>query len=176
MKNAAKLAVCSISTAVSVVLMFFGGISFVLTYAMPMIVGLFMIMLCETFNKSTAVITYTATSLLSFILVSDKECFLMYVMFFGYYPIVRYSIEKLKNKPIKMILKLCIFNISLILCQLALIYVFNIPFLEEGEGKIFIIVFAVLMNFLFVLYERLLISLTILYKKKIEKRIKKLFK
>ena len=89
MKNATRLAVCGIVTALSVVLLFLGGIAFFLAYAMPMIVGLFMIMLKSTFGTSSAWITYAATSSLSFILVADKECMLMYVMFFGFIPSFR---------------------------------------------------------------------------------------
>ncbi|MDD6728379.1 MAG: hypothetical protein PUE08_04065 [Eubacteriales bacterium] len=175
-KNASILAVCSISTALSVVLLFLGGITFVLAYAMPMLVGLLMIMLKTTFGTKSAWITYTAVALLSFMLVTDKECMLMYVMLFGCYPMIRDAIERLKNKPIKILLKFLFFNIMLTLCQLALVYIFGIPFLSEGEGKYFIIVFAVLMNFLFIIYDKMIDAVTKLYKIKIEKRIKKLFK
>ncbi|MGN1328455.1 MAG: hypothetical protein ACI4V4_02020 [Eubacterium sp.] len=176
MNNATRIAVCSIVTALSCVLLFFGGITFVLAYAMPMLVSIAMIMLKTTFGTKSAWITFVATSLLSFMLVADKECVLMYITFFGYYPIVKCSIDKIKAKPLKVICKLLLFNAMLTVCQLILVYVLGIPFLEEGEGKYFIIVFAVLMNFLFVIYDYMINAVTDLYKLKIEKRIKKLFK
>lgn len=176
MKNSTRLAVCGIVTALSVVLLFLGGITFILAYTMPMLVGLFMIMLKRTFGASSAWITYAAVSALSFMLVADKECMLMYILFFGYYPIIQDSINKIKIKPAGVFVKLLIFNIMVFAVQLILVYVFGIPFLEEGEGKWLIILFAALMNLVFVFYDRILTSLAALYKIKIEKKIKKYFK
>lgn len=176
MKNATTIAVCSIVTALSCVLLFFGGITFVLAYAMPMLVSITMIMLKTTFGTKSAWITYIATSLLSFMLVADKECVLMYITFFGYYPIVKCGIDRIKAKPLRIILKLLLFNAMLTACQLILVYVFGIPFLDEGEGNFLIVLFAVMMNFLFVIYDFMIEAVTRLYKLKIEKRIKRLFK
>ena len=100
----------------------------------------------------------------------------MYVMFFGYYPIIKPYVDKIKIKPVRILLKLAVFNAMLAICQIILVYVFSIPFLDEGVGKWFIAVFAVLMNLLFLVYDRLISSVTVLYKRKIEKRIKKIFK
>lgn len=176
MKNSTRIAVCSVVTAMSVVLLFLGGITFVLAYAMPMLVGVFMIMLKRTFSASSAWITFTATSVLAFMLVADKECSLMYIVLFGYYPIIVSAFDKIKNKALQMIVKLLFFNTMFALCQIILFYAFGIPFLEEGEGKYIIILFALMMNFLFIIYDKLVGVLNILYAKKIEKRIKKLFK
>ena len=176
MKNAARLALCGIITALSVVLLFFGGIAFVLAYIMPMLVGLFAIMIKRIFSTASAWMTYAATSVLSFILVADKECMLMYVMFFGFYPIIHDSLNKIKVTPLRAAVKFLIFNITVSAAQLLLFYVFGIPFLEDGEGKWLIILFAILMNILFVMYDRLLITLTKLYEIKLEKKIKKFFK
>lgn len=176
MKNAAKLALCGVSTALSVVLLFLGGITSILAYTIPMIVGVFMIMLKTTFGNSCAWITFFCTSVLTFFCVPDKECMLMYVLFFGFYPIVQPDINKFRIKPLKFIVRFILFNVMLAVSQLILVYVFGIPFLEDGEGKIFIIIFALLMNILFIIYDRLLNSLYLLYKIKIEKRIKNLFK
>lgn len=176
MKKSTTLAVCSIVTALSVVLMFFGGITFIFAYIMPMLVGMLMIMLKRTFSTASAWITYTATSVLSFILVADKECMLMYVMLFGFYPIIQSGLNKIKITPLKILVKLIIFNTLLAGAQLILVYVFGIPFLEDGEGKWLIIVFAILMNIMFIIYDRLIVSLTKLYEIKLEKKIKKYFK
>lgn len=176
MKSATRLAVCGITTALSVVLLFFGGIAFVLAYIMPMFVGLLAVMLKRTFGASSAWITYTATSVLSFILVTDKECMLMYVMFFGFYPIIYDNLNKIKIFPLKIAAKFLIFNATVFAAQLMLVYAFGIPFLEEGEGNWLIILFAVLMNVLFIMYDRILSLLTKLYEIKLEKKIKKFFK
>lgn len=176
MKNATRLAVCGISTALCVVLLFFGGASFFLAYAMPMLAGMFMIMLKSSFGASAAWITYVSTSVLSFLLVADRECVLMYIMFFGFYPIIQSSVNRIKIKAVQWVVKLLLFNVLVFLVQLILVYVFGIPFLEEGEGRWLILLFAALMNVLFVLYDIILSKLTAIYIEKLESRIKKYFK
>lgn len=176
MKKAVSLAICSVITALSVILLFLGGITFVLAYAMPMFVGFFMIMLKRTFGVSCAWITYAATSALSFMLVSDKECMLMYVLFFGFYPMLQSGINKIKNKLLKILIKLIIFNVLFAAVQLLLFYVFGIPFLESGEAVYMAVIFILLMNVVFFIYDGLIVKLERLYVLKFEKRIKELLK
>lgn len=84
--------------------------------------------------------------------------------------------EKIKVKGLRIFTKLIFFNLMMILCQIILIKVFGIPFLEDGQSKWFIAVFALLMNIMFFVYEVLIDKVTLLYIYKLEKRIKKLFK
>ena len=83
MKTSVKAAVGGVSAALSVVLMFFGGIIYIFTYAVPMVLGVLMSVLKKTFTDSCALCVYAAVSVLSFIFVPEKEIVLMYVLFFG---------------------------------------------------------------------------------------------
>lgn len=176
MKKAMSVAVCGIIAALSVLMLFLGGLSFILAYAMPMLVGVLMIMLRRTFSVCAAWLTYAAVCALSLMLVNDKECMLMYILFFGYYPIIYDSFNKFTFKPFKYILKFLLFNIATAAVQLLLVFVFGIPFLEEGEAQWFIVLFAVLMNIIFVFYDRIIGKLYFIYEIKLEKRIKRYFK
>lgn len=172
MKKALPVAVCGVITALSVVLMLMLGAAFIFSYILPMVLGMFMIMIKRSFSTAYAWLTYASTSLLSVFLVAEKECMLMYVLFFGFYPIINERLNKITNKPLRALSKLVIFNSLISIVQLLLVFVFGIPFLEGGEGKWFIILFAVLMNILFVIYDKLLLNLTILYELKIEPKLK----
>ena len=176
MKNSVKIAVCGISTALSVVLLFLGGVMPLFIYIMPMASSFIMIMLRKTFGVSDAMITYVATSLLSFILVPNRECMLMYVMFFGFYPILFPRLAKIKNGFLRGFVKFLIFNIMVALVQLVLIYVFGIPFTEENTGVILIVIFVLSMYLLFVIYDIVVKLMYIVYERKLEKKIKKYFK
>lgn len=176
MKSAAKVAMCGICSALSVLVLFLGGIMTVFAYVAPMVTGIIMILLVSTFGYKSAWTTYIATSLLSFFLVPDKECMLMYVCFFGYYTIVREYLSKIKQSWISWIIKFLLFNISLVLANVILFYVFGIPFLAVDESKWLILLFALVMNILFIIYERLLRVMEMVYKLKIEKRVKKFIK
>ena len=176
MKNSIKIAMCSVMTALSVALLFLGGIMFAFGYIMPIVTSAFMIILKKTLSSSSAAITYVSTSILSMILVPDKECVLMYILFFGYYPLIYHALEKVRIKPVRCFIKLVVFNASQLLVQLMLVYIFHIPFLDEGEGKVFNVLFAILMNVLFAVYDFAIKAFWRIYVEKIEKRIKKYFK
>lgn len=176
-KKSLRVAMCGLAAALSVTLMFLGGVVYVFAYTVPMLLGLIAVMIKKSFGASSAVFVYIAVSVLSLILVPEKESVMMYVLFFGYYPIIRESFEKIKAKAIRFILKLILFNASLVAIELICVYVFGIPFFEDGVFSWWLLIgFAVAMNFVFVMYDFLLKTFLILYEKKIEKRVKKYIK
>ncbi len=172
MKPSVKVATCGVFTALSVVLMFFGGTVFVFSYVVPLVLGVLMIMLKKTLGVGSSVSVYVSTSILSFIIVPDKETVLLYVLFFGYYPIIKASLDKIKPKAVSMILKILLFNVSLTVIELLCVYVFGIPFFEDNGFSVAILIFfIVLMNVLFIMYEYILKYSLFLYERKFEKRI-----
>ena len=72
------------------------------------------ILIIET-KVNTAVISYVSTVILSVILVPNKLIVAPYVLFFGYYGITKYYIEKINKLSIEYILKLLNFNIYVFL-------------------------------------------------------------
>ncbi len=176
LKKSTQIAVCGLSTALSVALLFLGGAAFFLAYTIPMFAGFLLIAVKKTFGTSSAVITYVSTSLLSLMIVTDRECAIMYVFCFGCYPLVQDSLNKIKNAFLRVLLKFLFLNSLLAAGQLILVFVFAIPFLEEGEGRIFILIFALAMNLIFFLYDRILGRLLFLYSNILEKHIKRIFK
>ena len=69
------------------------------------------ISIIRTSIKNT-ILVYVASSVLSFFLVPTNIA-LYYTLFFGVYGIIKYLIEKAKNNPIELFLKLISFNILL---------------------------------------------------------------
>lgn len=176
MKKAIIPAVCGVVTALSVVLMFLGGAIYIFAYVAPLIVGLLMILLKKAFGPASAWITYAATSALSFMLVADRECTLMYIMFFGFYPIIASDINRIKSKALKWFVKRLLFNFLMIWQQIMLVYVFGIPLAEDEKNIGFILLFFLLLNLLFSIYEKLIIKLSLLYDLKLKKSIQKFLK
>ena len=61
--------------------------------------------------------------------------------------------------------------------ELIAYFLFGIPFFEDGNfSAAMIVLFAVLMNVVFILYDLLLKIFLVLYEKRIEKRILDIFK
>lgn len=166
------IAFSGISTALSVVLLSLGSVIWIFSYLMPIISGLFMIIVNDLFGRKSALLTYICVSVLSLVLLTDRESALMYVAFFGYYPLVKGSYEKIKLKFVQILLKLLTFNFAIISVELICVYVFLIPF-DSFLGKWGAIILLALGNLLFVVYEKLIVALTILYQTRLKNRITK---
>lgn len=53
---------------------------------------------------------WAGTSLLALILLPGKDCGLLYLFFFGLYPLIKYATERLRRLPLELVLKLVFFN------------------------------------------------------------------
>jgi len=56
---------------------------------------------------------YTISSLLGMLLIPNRASALLYVLFFGFYPIVKSLIERLDGRVLRWVLKLFVFNAAL---------------------------------------------------------------
>jgi hypothetical protein len=54
--------------------------------------------------------SFTATSVLSFLIVPNKLVLIPYIVYFGYYGIIKYYIEKINNLFSEWIIKIILFN------------------------------------------------------------------
>ncbi|MBO4339146.1 MAG: hypothetical protein K5755_03795 [Clostridiales bacterium] len=180
MKNlnkSSKTALGGIIAAVSVVLMFLTSVIPTLTYAVPAAAGLLLLIMVIEIDKKWATVVYIAVSILSALLIADKEAATMYIAFFGYYPIVKQPIEKHLNKYISWIVKVLIFNASILAAYLLLIYVFNLSLDDFGEfTKIGLILLYLVFNVVFVIYDIALTRLITAYIYKWQKQFRKIFK
>lgn len=175
MKNSKIIAYSGVATALSVVMLFLGSLIWVLAYTMPLIASLIMIILLDSISQKSAILTFVSTSVISFILLSDKECLLLYVLFFGYYPLIRDKINDIKPKFLSVLLKYLTFNASMILTQILCVYVFGIPF-DYMLGKWGIVIFIICLNLVFAVYDKLYDLLLKLYRIKLKKKVEKYIK
>ena len=174
MKKTFRIAAAGVVTALSVVLLQLGSLIWVLAYLMPLLCGMIMIVLAESAGKKTAWLVYASVSILSVVMLNDKESVLLYILFFGYYPIIRENIDKLASKPIRWAIKLLAFNAGVVAAELLCTYVFGIPF-DDFLGKWGIVLLLALANFLFAVYERLLKMFIVIYNRKYKSKIEKYF-
>ena len=127
---------------------------------------------------------YAVTGILSIVLMPSNLGGWFYLLFFGYYPIVKDRLERLK-KPVAWTLKLVIFNATLIAGTLVTFYLFA----GDTAGKTILDAFAfvfgveelgalitagvlILANVTFVVYDIALTRLIIFYFVKIRKKFK----
>lgn len=175
MKNSKVIAYSGVATALSVVMLFLGSIFWVLGYTMPLVASLVMIILLDSISQKSALLTFISTSIISFILLNDKECVLLYILFFGYYPLIRDKINYIKPKFLSYLLKFITFNAAMVLTQVLCVYVFGIPF-DDMLGKWGIVVFVLCLNLVFVVFDKLYTLLLKLYRIKLKKKVEKYIK
>lgn len=120
---------------------------------------------------------YAAVSLLSIFIAPDKEAAVMYILILGYYPVVKKYIEKINKLVIEWILKLVLFNITVIAAWCIVMYVLQIPDDSMGMlGQYGPYILLALGNVTFIIYDIALTGLIGMYMQKIHPFLKKLFK
>ena len=154
MKNKTKnTAVCGLMTALSVVLMMLTTLVPVFMYVIPIVTGLLVLLVTDISNKKWGAGVYFSTAFLSLLLITDKEAALTYAMFFGFYPLIKESIEKLP-KALAWLLKLILFNGAAVGIGVISFYLFGISGEEYNEfGKFTIPILLLMANIVFVLYD-----------------------
>ncbi len=178
MKSTKLTALGGIVTALSVMFMFLSSLIPFMTYVVPAFAGLLLIVTVEEVELKWSAYIYFAVSVLSLLVIADKESAVMYAFFFGYYPIIRVIVnDHVKNKALNVILRFLIFNVSVVLGYLLIIYVFAIPIEEMEEfGKYTNLFLLGLGNVTFVFYDIVVRNLTIIYNKSWHDRVNKTFK
>ena len=177
MKKSGKIALCGIITALSVIFMFLAGLIPLTTYAAPAFAGILLLSVVIETSRHYAFLVYIATSILSFIIIPNREASIFYISLFGYYPIIKELILKISNKFLCLILKLLIFNISFFLIYYLAEKIFLIPHeAMDIMGPYGVYIFIFLANFAFLLYDLLIDRVSDLYLLRIQSKLTKLFK
>lgn len=151
-----KITLGGIVSALSLIFMFFTGIMPIFAYTLPALAGAFLIVIVIELGKKWAFITYASVGLLSFFLTPDKEAPVLFVMFLGYYPIIKSYLEKIKFRPLEWLLKIGLFNLAILISYKIIISLFRMKeLIEEFNefGKYSMLIFLVLANIAFVLYD-----------------------
>ena len=138
----------------SVCLMMLTGVFSVLVYATPIIVGLLLMLMVIEIGKRWALMVYVVVSLLSFFFLANKESAIIYIAFFGYYPILKPILEGIKIRAVEWILKFVIFNVAVIAAYFVLIKFFGIDISSQYMSmKTGSLVLLALGNVLFLVYD-----------------------
>lgn len=156
MKRSQQVALCGMVAALCTLLLFLTGMFPFSTYALPALAGLLMVSVAVETGASWAFTLYVAVSLLSLLLTPDKEAMLMFIAFFGHYPITKFQLEKIRFKPLCWLLKFICFNACVVASYLVILYVFQIPDIltEFGNfGRYSVYILLALGNVLFLAYD-----------------------
>ena len=147
-KKSKQIAVCGVTAALGVVIMMLGAVLGIGMYLAPMLVGVCLIPIRREWGAKYQILLWIAISLLSLILVSDPEENLMFLGLFGWYPILRPTLQKLRP-VLRLIVKLLIFNVVVIALELLLMLVL----VPEGMGTALTVLLLALGNVTSLVYD-----------------------
>ena len=143
-----RLVVCAMTAALGVVLMILGAFLGLGTYMAPMFVGWCLIPVGKEYGAKYQTMLWIVISLLSLLFVTNIEQNLMFVFFFGWYPIVRPVLQKF-SKFTRILVKLLLFNIVVISVE-AVVIKLLVP---EAMEMWMAVVLIVLGNATFLFYD-----------------------
>lgn len=175
MKNTKNITLCAVISALSAVFMLLGYFPY-FTYAVPAVAGLFFIVPLIEINKKYALFSYIVSSVLV-LLIAEPETKVLFVLLFGYYPIIKAVIEKLKKPVCEWLIKIAVFNISVLLCYAILKLLTNIDVDDFGVlGKYGAYIFLMISNIAFVLYDIAISKVTVFYLWRLHGKVENILK
>lgn len=151
-----KVAIGGVVSALCLTLMFMTGVFPLLSMALPIYAGAMMIVVAYEVSTSWAFAAYCAVSLLSLFLTPDKEAATLFIMYFGYYPIILPKLDKIKIAPLKIALKLAIFNGAIIIWYKLIVFIMGVyDFFGDFSflGKFAVPCVLIFVNLVFFLYD-----------------------
>ena len=107
-------------------------------------------------------------------ILADKEAAIMYLMFFGYFPILKSVLEKKLKGFFEYLIKFLVFNSSILLSYVIIVYIFRLP--VETMTKTYLVLILISANVLFYMYDLMLTKLVMAYISNWRKSFIKLFK
>ena len=169
-----RIALGGVFTALALVVMLLGGMFPFATFSAPALAGILIVPAAIEFGMKTGYLLYAAIGLLSFFVVPDKEMAFIFIFLFGFYPLLKATLERLHCKWLQWVVKLLVFN-GCVLCMYGLIlFVFPIgAVVDEFEemGMLFAALLLLLGNLAFVIYDVALARVVGLYCAKMRPRL-----
>lgn len=169
-----NVAFCGIVSALAAIVML-GSLIPSMAYAVPALAGMVIWTITEHMSVKWAYLSFAAVSLLSLMIVPEIEANMFFIFFFGYYPIVCIHLEKINNKLVRFLLKLLIFNVSVVIAYNILTFLLSAEEMLEGLedlGQYALYIFWGAGNVAFVIYDMCLSVIKQFYIKMLKPKIK----
>lgn len=173
-----NIAYCGIIVAISVIVMLAALIPS-LTYLLPAVSGLCVWTVSEQLDRKWGLLAYVASAVLCFMLIPEIEADLYYLFFFGYYPIIKELLERIKPKPVAFIAKFAVFNLSVVTAFLILSRIMNLAQILEGLesfGDMAVYVLWISADIAFIVYDLCLGNVFFAFRKWLKPKINKKLK
>ncbi len=173
-KSSMKIALCGMIGALSVTVMLMGYIFPFATYASPAVAAWLLMPIVYEYRQKTAFTLYMAVSFLTLMLVPEQEQAFMFIFVFGLYAVLKFSIDKIKAKPVRFMVKLVYANASIALVYAMLLIIFPVAALiNEFKGYTagFMLLLVAMMNLVFIMFDKARERVLVIYVYKLRPKI-----
>ncbi len=124
------IALCSIFSALALLVLLAGELFPFATYIAPIFAGLLTLpVVCEA-GRRAGWLMYAGIALLGLLLAPGQEASILFCAFLGYYPLLRFSLEKLPRLP-RLLLKYLLFNVCILAAYWLMLHLFGIAALQQ---------------------------------------------
>ncbi len=173
-RQSVTMAMCGMAAGLSVAVMLLGAVIPVATYAAPLLCGLLLLPVMTEFGRREAWITFAVTSLVALTLGADKEAAFFY-LFLGWYPLVKWHLDRIHARPLRVLVKLLIFTLALTTMYALLALVLHLDAITQdlgAMGVLGLVLFLAVFDVCMLMYDRLLLPLMMLYATRIRPKLR----
>ncbi|MBQ1436073.1 MAG: hypothetical protein IIZ19_09280 [Clostridia bacterium] len=168
MSKAKKTALGGILAAFALILLFLANLSNVLDICLVVIASMVMFVGVIELGRKWMLIMYAAVTLLALLLVPIRAPLIMFALFLGYYPFVKSLTEQLKQRSAEYVIKFAVFNAAAVICMVF----FKTLFFENVTlTNMMAIIFVIIANGLFLLYDIAMTRLITMYMYRIRPKL-----
>lgn len=130
---AGKIALAALLAALSLVVLWGAELSPWGRMGLVAVAGLMPAAAVISAGPAAGGLCWGGTSILALLLLPDKGCGLLYLLFFGLYPLVKYAAEATRRRPLELAVKLAFFNAALTVFWFGLraVFLWGLPQAEE---------------------------------------------
>lgn len=168
--QAGRLALTAVLTALSLIFLYASTLLPTGRMGVVAVAGLFPAAAVVSGGLGAGALCYGGSALLALLLLADKGNALLFLLFFGLYPLVKALVERLRRLPLEFLCKLAFFNGALTLFWFGLRAVFlaALPLPIKAGWLVYLAG-----NLVFLIYDFGLSKLIAFYMRRIDKVIRK---
>lgn len=168
--SANQVTLVGMLTALSLAFLYLSTLSPMARLGITAIAGVFPAGVVVSVGLGAGFFSYGATGILGLLLLPSKSCVILYLLFFGLWPMLKSLLERLPNRVLEWVCKLLVFNGILAVLLLGLRELL-LPFLPAGlEGNWLIFAAG---NVAFVIYDVGFSKLIGLYVARVDRVLRK---
>ena len=131
-----KIALCGVFGALALLVMLTGNIFSLAVYVSPALAGMLILPVADEAGPRAGLLFYVGLALLSLFVLPDKEPAILFIAFLGYYPLLRSAPEKIRFRPLRLLCKLALFNVTVLSAYWLMLHLFGFEALAQDMAEL----------------------------------------